>query len=150
MLNLPKGRSWALPVAEEAKRKPNEQRIAPQDASTETPGTRAFGVNLYEDRKTQTCYRYIFFVGENRFLFEKAPNQPWFQCMNIGLERPFTFKPGVEHTLRLIVDGTIATLYLDDVALNTRMYLKPGDSLGLFVTDGELTMRGASIARGLK
>lgn len=50
-------------------------------------GTRSLGVRLLENEETGECYQYFFPVGENRFVFEKVPNKPWFQCMNIGLER---------------------------------------------------------------
>lgn len=111
--------------------------------------TRSFGVRFYENEETEECYQYIFHVGENRYVFEKAPNKPWFQCMNIGLERPFVMEAGKTHNLRMIVDGTIATLYVDGVALNARMYARPGASLSMFVTDGSLTIRNASVSKGL-
>ena len=52
--------------------------------------------------------------------------------------------------IRLVVDDTIGTLYVDGVALNVRMYERPGESLGVFATDGTVEVRNASIARGLK
>ena len=59
--------------------------------------------------------------------------------MNIGLEAGHTYH------IRLVVDDTIGTLYVDGVALNVRMYERPGES-----TDGTVEVRNASIARGLK
>jgi beta-fructofuranosidase len=50
----------------------------------------------------------------------------------------------------MIVDDTIATLYIDDVALNTRMYRKPGGAVSLGVTDGSLKAVNIEIAKGLK
>ena len=44
--------------------------------------------------------------------------------MNIGLEAGHTYH------IRLVVDDTIGTLYVDGVALNVRMYERPGESLG--------------------
>lgn len=41
-------------------------------------------------------------------------------------------------------------LHVDGVALNVRMYERPGESLGVFATDGTVEVRNASIARGLK
>ena len=46
--------------------------------------------------------------------------------MNIGLEAGHTYH------IRLVVDDTIGTLYVDGVALNVRMYERPGESLGVF------------------
>ena len=70
--------------------------------------------------------------------------------MNIGLERPIELEAGETYNIRLIVDGTIATIYVNGVALNARMYTKPGEALSMFVTDGGLKITNASIAKGLK
>ena len=51
---------------------------------------------------------------------------------------------------RQIVDDTIATIYVNGVALNARMYQKPGESLAFNVTDGRLKIKNVTIARGLK
>ncbi len=42
--------------------------------------------------------------------------------MNIGLERPIGLEAGHTYHIRLVVDDTIGTLYVDGVALNVRMY----------------------------
>lgn len=63
--------------------------------------------------------------------------------MNIGLERPIGLEAGHTYHIRLVVDDTIGTL-------NVRMYERPGESLGVFATDGTVEVRNASIARGLK
>ena len=70
--------------------------------------------------------------------------------MNIGLERPISLVPDKTYHIRLIVDDTIATLYVDGIALNSRMYEKPGMSLSVFVTDGKAEITNCSIAKGLK
>lgn len=49
----------------------------------------------------------------------------------------------------MIVDATIATLYIDGVALNARMYTRPGASLSVFVTDDAITVQNASISKGI-
>ena len=76
---------------------------------------------------------------------KKPSNTPLpIHVMNIGLEAGHTYH------IRLVVDDTIGTLYVDGVALNVRMYERPGESLGVFATDGTVEVRNASIARGLK
>ena len=70
--------------------------------------------------------------------------------MNIGLERPIGLEAGHTYRIRLVVDDTIGMLHVDGVALNVRMYERPGESLGVFATDGTVEVRNASIARGLK
>ena len=104
---------------------------------------------MLENEKTAQSYQYIFPVGENKYVFEKNPNWPWFGCMNIGLERPITLGAGETYHVQMILDDTIVTLYVNGVALNSRIYEKPGDALSVFVTDGTMEIRNISIARGL-
>lgn len=53
---------------------------------------------------------------------------------------------GRNYHLQLIVDDH-STLYVDGVALNVRMYERPGESLSIFATDGVVEVRNVSIAR---
>ena len=106
-------------------------------------GTRAFGIRLFEDKETGDAYVFDCDMGESRLIFDRSPNLPWYRCMNKGLERPLRLEAGRRYNIQVIVDDTIATLYLDGVALNTRMYSKAGDSLGVYVIDGELTIHNA-------
>lgn len=117
---------------------------------TFSEGTRSFGVRLLENEETTQSYQYIFRVGENKYEFEKNPKVPLFGYMNIGLERPIQLIAGKIYNIKLIVDETIATLYVDGVALNARMYTKPGDSLSMFVTDGNIEIKNISVAKDLK
>jgi beta-fructofuranosidase len=48
------------------------------------------------------------------------------------------------------VDNTIATLYIDGVALNTRLYAKAGQALAVYGVDGNPTIDEAVIETGLK
>ena len=117
---------------------------------TFSPGTRSFGLRLNENEETGESYQFIFKVGENRFLFENNPNYPWFANMNIGLERPLELVAGQKYHLQLVVDDTIATLYVNGVALNSRMYKRPGDHLGIFVTEGSLQTTNMTFSNTLK
>lgn len=116
---------------------------------TFSEGTRSFGIRVLENEETAQSYQYIFPVGENKYVFEKNPNWPWFGCMNIGLERPIILQAGETYHVRMILDDTIVTLYVNGVALNSRIYEKPGDALSIFVTDGTAEVRNISIAGGL-
>ena len=70
--------------------------------------------------------------------------------MNIGLERPLELVAGQKYHLQLVVDDTIATLYVNGVALNSRMYKRPGDHLGIFVTEGSLQITNMTFSNTLK
>lgn len=113
-------------------------------------GTVFFGLGFCGDSGTESFYQFRFLCGENRFLFEKSPNIPWYACMNLGLERPITLVPGEKYHVVLLVDGSIATLYVDGVAMNARMYQKEGEELCLFVSGGSAAVENAVISRELK
>ena len=72
---------------------------------------------------------------------------PWPANQNIGLERPIRLEAGKKYHIQMILDNTIATIYVDGVALNTRFYQKFGQSLSLFVTDGTLTVTNAGLSK---
>lgn len=108
--------------------------------------TRAFSIRFYEDEKSTVAYEYEFLIRENRVVFQKTPNYPWYQCFNIGLERPIQLNPGEKYHIRLIVDNDIATLYVNGTALNARLCDHPGDSISLTVTDGELKAESIQIS----
>lgn len=114
------------------------------------PGTRQFGLRLFENEQTGRSYQFIFKVDENRFVFEGSPNYEWFNVMNIGLERPIDLEAGRKYHIQVVVDDTIATLYVNGVALNARMYRHHGDALSMFATDGMVNLANVSIARGIK
>ena len=115
-----------------------------------TGDPQSFGVRILKNEEKAQAYQFLFHVNENRYIFEKNPNWPWFGCMNIGLERPIDLKAGETYHIQIIFDDDIATLYVNGVALNVRVYEKPGDALSMFVTDGVLEVTNASIARELK
>ncbi|MBE0696124.1 MAG: family 43 glycosylhydrolase [Anaerolineaceae bacterium] len=112
--------------------------------------TRSFGIRIFEDEATGDAYEFIFQINENRLSFDRTPNLPWFRLMNRGLDRPIRFEPNTKYNLKIIVDETIATIYIDGVALNTRMYSKAGQALAVYVVDGKLTVEDAVIETGLR
>ena len=115
-----------------------------------TEGTRTFGVRFYEDEDKAESYQFVFNVTEDRYVFEKKPNWPWPANQNIGLERPLELVPGKKYNIKMIVDDTIATIYVDGVALNARAYKRPGESLSLFASEGSLKVTNCKVTTGLK
>ena len=113
-------------------------------------GTRTFGVRFYEDEDKAESYQFVFNVTEDRYVFEKKPNWPWPANQNIGLERPLELVPGKKYNIKMIVDDTIATIYVDGVALNARAYKRPGESLSLFASEGSLKVTNCKVTTGLK
>lgn len=113
-------------------------------------GTSTFGLRFYGNQETGESYQYLFHVGENRVIFEKSPNWPWPDEQNIGQERPIHLEPGKTYHVDLIMDDTIATLYVDGVALNARAYRKFGTAVSAFATDGTVELKNITLSRDLK
>jgi beta-fructofuranosidase len=110
-----------------------------------TAHARSFAIRLFEN-DLGTAYAFTVRGGEQRIDFDKIPNYPWFRYENKGLERPFAFESGRTYDVEIVVDDTIATLYVDGVALNARMYDKPGNRLAIGLIDGSLTVHRAGVA----
>lgn len=117
---------------------------------TFSEGTHAFGIRVYDDVQTEQSYQFIFHCNEDRYLCEKNPNWPWYSYLSQGSERPITLEPGQKYHIRLIVDDTIGTIYVNGVALNARLYTKPGDALGIFASEGTIQVENCSISTELK
>ena len=115
-----------------------------------TAGTRAIGARIYEDVAVGDAYDFHFRLGENRVDFEKTPGSLDNAIENKGLTRPVWLKPDQVYTLQVIVDDDIATLYIDGVALNTRMYNCKGNAISLYMVDGTLEVLSASISTDIK
>ena len=107
---------------------------------------RSFAILLSADDLGEG-YAFTFRVGEQRLDFDRVPNYPWSRCDNRGLERPFLLQPGRALDLDVVIDDTIATIYVDGVALSARMYENPGDGIAVTVVDGTLTVERATLAR---
>ena len=60
-------------------------------------GTKEFSIRFYKDEETEVSYEYRFYVEENKVVFNKCPNYPWYQCFNIGLERPIKLEADKEY-----------------------------------------------------
>ena len=59
-----------------------------------------------------------------------------------GLERPLKLTPGEPIELQVVVDGTIAEVYVSGkVAMSTRMYSPDQGRIGLFVDEGSATFK---------
>lgn len=113
-------------------------------------GTKDARIDFYRNSDTGEAYSFRLLFAENRIVFERIPNQPWFQCMNIGLERPIKFESGEKYHITLIVDDTIATLYVNDTALNSRFYRNFGQTLSMSVYSGSIDVENASISTELR
>lgn len=112
-------------------------------------GTRCVSLRIFEDPTTGSSYEFLILPNENRLVFDRRPNFPWYQYDNKGLERPLNLQPGSTYRFQLIVDDTIATLYVDGVALNARMNKRLGNYLSFGVIDGAAHLTKLRISQEL-
>ncbi|WP_337970258.1 hypothetical protein [Virgibacillus salexigens] len=112
--------------------------------------TRDFSLRLFKDTETDESYEFLFSIVDNQLIFDKNPCFPWFQLMNKGLDRPLKLKAETEYNLKLIVDGTIFTLYIDGVALNVRGYKELGTGLAIAVNEGQLEFKNIKYSSEMK
>lgn len=110
-------------------------------------GTGTAYIRFYANPESGEGYQYVLSAREQRIWFEKSPNSPWFQCLNIGVDRVFCFETDKEYDIRLLVDGSVAVLYVDDVALSTRMCSKFGGSLQVAACGCTATFTGLSVSK---
>ena len=112
--------------------------------------TRKFGIRLFEDPETGDAYKYEVNLAENRIYFDRTPNQPWYRYFDKGLERPIHLEAGRKYHARLIVDDSIAIMYIDGVSLIARMHAKAGCDLSAYVIDGSLKIENITIAKSIR
>lgn len=98
-------------------------------------GEAVFGLRFAEDPESGLGYRYAVSTARRTFTFDRNPSYPWPRYDSRGISRPITLEPG-EHVLDLQVDGSIAVLYVDDVALSTRVYDRVGSEVALDLESG--------------
>lgn len=108
-------------------------------------GTSSIGLRFAQNAQDGLSYRFDIAPERRRLSFDRRPSFPWPRYENRGLERPIVLDPGADHRLELLVEGSIAVLYLDDVALTVRAYERTGSGLALDVFGGEVRVLAASL-----
>ena len=110
-------------------------------------GTRAVALYFAGDPESDDWYSYELDLVNSRLSFDRVPNWPWNRYDNKGLDRPLP--PGLESRevrVRLVVDESVATVFVDDIALSTRIYSPAGSTIAVAVTDGSVAIIGASVS----
>lgn len=106
-----------------------------------TAGCQSFGVMLKLLDDLDTCYYVRFEPPNGRIVFDRWPRPGDIPYMT-GLERPLKLTPGEPIELQVVVDGTIAEVYVSGkVAMSTRMYSPDQGRIGLFVDEGSATFK---------
>ncbi|MEA4943313.1 MAG: glycosyl hydrolase family 32 [Propionicimonas sp.] len=113
---------------------------------TITDPTLQIGIRVGED-DAGGGYEFRLSPVEGRLGFGRRPNPRWQEFTGTGLDRPLRLTTGREYTLEVIVDHDIAAIYIDAVALSTRMCAPPGRRVSIHVVDGAVLLHQARIAR---
>lgn len=110
------------------------------------PGTRSVSVLFGGDADNEDWYSFEIDFNDNQLDFDRVPNWPWNRYNNKGLNRPLPANlSDDEIVVRLLVDDSIATILVNDVALSARVAAPSGTALGLSVVDGSVTVTDAFV-----
>jgi beta-fructofuranosidase len=111
------------------------------------PGARVVELLFAGDPETDDWYSFALDLPGRRLTFDRVPNWPWNRYDNKGLERPLPGDlAGRDVRIRLIVDESVATVFVDDVALSTRVYDPAGSMVAIAVIDGAVDVVTASLS----
>ena len=115
-----------------------------------TEPTKACGLMLHVQQDADLCYYVRFEPMRNRLVFDMWPRPnigaPGDVPFVLGLERPTMFTPGAPIEVKVLVDGTIGVIYVNDrIAMSTRMYELKGGQCGIFVQEGSARFRNLGL-----
>ena len=106
---------------------------------------REFGIALQVDPDFAMGYYLLFEPNRGRIQYKTGLRMyedggkmfPY----EVEQERPFAWQAGKTYHVRIFVQDSILLLYVDGVALGTRMFDRKGYRFGLFVSDGAASFR---------
>lgn len=101
------------------------------------PGPRFASVLFGGDVEREDWYSFAIDLNDHQVDFVRVPHWPWNRYDNKGLQRPLPVDlVEGEITVRLLVDESVATILVNDVALSARVAAPAGTAFGLSVVDG--------------
>lgn len=103
------------------------------------------GILLRHDAAEDFAYAYKFETSKNRVAFGLLPNTPWGRANFTNVERPVQLISGTRYHLDLVVEGDVCVLYLDEVALSSRMYVKKDDWISIYSENGEVRLENVEV-----
>jgi beta-fructofuranosidase len=118
---------------------------------TFTESTRGIGMMLRTNENFDKAYYVKLEPQRNRLVFRSAIMQsedggktfPY----EAELERPIELVPGKPYKMKVIADGTICKVYVnDEVAMSARIYDIQEGQFGLFVVEGSATFQDVEVA----
>jgi beta-fructofuranosidase len=116
--------------------------------ATFAKGTRSCGLMLRTQEDCDSSYYVRLEPPSNRVVIDRWP-RPGDQAYMAGMERPLTLTPSDPVHMRVIVDGSVAEVYINDrVALSTRLYELKRGSWGVFVQEGDASFADLRVLEG--
>lgn len=110
------------------------------------PGTRSVSLLFGGDISTEDWYSFEIDLNDNQLDFDRVPNWPWNRYDNKGLQRPLPADlVNDEIRVRLLVDDSVATILINDIALSARVAAPSGLALGVSVADGSVEVTDSYI-----
>ena len=107
--------------------------------------TRGCGLMLRVDDTFESAYYIRLEPARNRLVFDSWPRSgdlPFW----VGSERPLRLEPHQSVSLKVFVDGTACVIYVNQIALSTRLYNLKQGAWGVFVNEGTARFRDVMIS----
>jgi beta-fructofuranosidase len=114
-------------------------------------GIRSFGIGIRQDTQYENGYFFRLEPFYNHVVFDLWPRRApgvnqWYldgdKPFVVELERPYRMTHVESVRIKLVIDGDICVLYVDDtVAMTTRTYDLKQDGWSFFAFDGTITLR---------
>jgi beta-fructofuranosidase len=100
---------------------------------------------LRADADLEAAYYLRLEPGRNRLVFDSWPRAGDLPFM-VELERPVPLAPGKPLKVKVLVEGTVCEVYVEDrIAMSARMYNQPQGDWGVFVSEGEADFRSPTL-----
>lgn len=106
---------------------------------------RSLGVRFSENPDSGESYCFNILGTQCQLTFDRRPSFPWPRYDVRGLSRPLQIVAGETYTIELLVDGSIATLYVDGTALTARTYDRTGSGVAVDVFEGGIEVTSAEL-----
>lgn len=98
-------------------------------------------LRIFKNLETDESYQYLLSADDQRLVFDKSPEWPWFQMMNKGLDRPLPISEFKQLHVKLMVDHDILVMVVNGISLIARVYQNFGNDLAVAVSNGEANFK---------
>lgn len=107
-----------------------------------------FGIILRSDALVNRCYVVRFEQKYHRMAFDKIPRRDPTVHIHVDTERYCPLVPGQRNKLRLITEGSVLEVYVNDrIAMSERMYDLPEGKIGLYAHNTTVTFENLRLKK---